>query len=1000
MYCILEGRFYMRQNKTTRVIKNVLILSLLLLFTASTASGFALAAPDETAETPAPEETIDFRVLATGDLHGQVTAYNYETGKEDPTAGLSKIATMVTKERNAAGGRSNTLLVDAGDVLYNYYANYLYENYPDEVQPIYQAMAYMRYDCITLGNHDFDYSWDYIYGQLEKSGMLKKTLVCNAVYTDTGEYPFKKSAIYTKKMTTSSGRTVEVKIGVAGATYKSFSGRRYRYGGFLDGLDVYSSIKAEAADLKARGADIVVAVIHGGVGLLSGANTETQAGARLAKLTDVDAVVCSHSHETFPSTDGTFKNISGVDEATGTYLGTPMVETGSYAQGLGVIEFTLAVDEEDDISIYSAKSAVRPVKSSTKEKQAIVDYAEPYRKEIQKNLDKTKYEIADGLTYTNADCVVEDSDLYQLMNDAKLHYASSYIADYTPEYSDYPIIAATINCLDDKSDSIRLSGSLKESDISSLLALSSGERSSGYIHIYKLSGENLIEWLEYNASIYATAGTALPDTLSSYAEENPEVSSLLRAENLENWKTFFTFDGISYDIDLSVQPRYNSSATLLRYTRRIKNLTYQGKEVTPDMTFIVTMDSVNKRYKFMPTDDNSIFASGKHPFANSHDVLMDYIKELSYYGALRVKADNNWHLVVPDGYQFVVAVPKEHDSYVKAQSWYKKRIKRGSDYYYYLGEVKKNTQDIHAVASPDITQATSRKIPVKVYASTAPGEKITEILYLTGTVRSTTNSRWDSSGREVNNNIFNIGKNGKFSIRVTDSLGRMVITHISIDNYDSNILEMPKVNIMTNRIEYVNGTALPGSVINVALPNGTVTTAKTGDDGNFSVLVPMPRSFDLYTVWASKGGKNSLPVETTVKRTGANQPKADPLYPLETIITGTTDLYTTLSARIGSTVYVGYGETDAYKNSSVYHSSHKIIETEISIDKRGNFYIMLPQEAQLGEKWMLYATDRNGNASRIVYLYVGADDLQAPSLTDVGSEIGQELPNTEENTEP
>ena len=35
----------------------------------------------------------------------------------------------------------------------------------------------MRYDCITLGNHDFDYSWDYIYGQLEKSGMLKKTLV-------------------------------------------------------------------------------------------------------------------------------------------------------------------------------------------------------------------------------------------------------------------------------------------------------------------------------------------------------------------------------------------------------------------------------------------------------------------------------------------------------------------------------------------------------------------------------------------------------------------------------------------------------------------------------------------------------------------------------------------------------------------------------------------------------------------------------------------------------
>mgnify|MGYP006990170853 CR=1 FL=1 len=55
--------------------------------------------------------------------------------------------------------------------------------------------------------------------------------MCNAVYTDTGEYPFKKSAIYTKKMTTSSGRTVEVKIGVAGATYKSrFHHRRSEVG--------------------------------------------------------------------------------------------------------------------------------------------------------------------------------------------------------------------------------------------------------------------------------------------------------------------------------------------------------------------------------------------------------------------------------------------------------------------------------------------------------------------------------------------------------------------------------------------------------------------------------------------------------------------------------------------------------------------------------------------------------------------------------------------------
>ncbi len=975
----------MTRKKTTRYIKTLLIALLLLFLTASATASAILASadtgsPETTPEEP-PAETIDFRVLATGDLHGQVTAFNYETGEEDKTSGLSKIATLVARERNAAGGRANTLLVDAGDTLYNYYANFIYENYPDEIQPIYQAISYMNYDCITLGNHDFDYPWEYIYGQIKSAGLLKKTLVSNAVYTESGEYPFPKSAIYTKKMTTSTGRTISVKVGVVGATLQSLSSRRYRYSGFIDGLDVYTSVRTEAKALKEQGADIVVAVIHGGVGLLSGANTSIQAGSRLARVSEIDAVVCSHSHEIFPSPDNTFKNIAGVDETTGTYYGKPMVETGSYAQGLGVIEFTLAVDENDTVSVYNATSAIRPVTASVKERAAIVEFAEPYKQEILEKLDRTEYAIADDLVYTNADCAVQDSSLYQLMNDAKLHFASSYIAEYTPQYSDYPIIAATINCLDDRSETIDLSGTLKETDISRLLALSSSQRSSGYIHLHTLSATNLIEWLEYNASIYATVGTALPENLSDCAEKYPEASPLLRTANTAEWKSFFTFDGISYDIDLSVEPRYNSSGTLLRYTRRIKNLTYQGKPVTSDMTFVVTMDSVFKRYKFMPTDDNSLYREAKNPFVNSHDVLMDYIRELANYGKLRVTADNNWRFIVPEGYQFVVAVPKAYDSYIKEQDWYVKRVKRESDYYYYLCNIPVSTQDVHAVLSPDITQDTSRKIPVRVYASTAPDASITEILYLTGTVRNIKNTRWETSGKLVSDNTFTVGKNGKYSVRVTDSLGRMVITHITIGNFGSDLLEMPKVNVLTNRIEAASGTAIPDSTIHVALPDGTIMSGKAAEDGTFSVPIPLPRSYDFYTVWATKGSKISLPLEMTVKKTGANQPSANPLYVSDTVITGKTDLYTTISVRLGSTVYVGYGEQDAYKNSSVYKKTHKLVETEILIDGRGNFRITLPHEAQLGESWMIYATDRNGNASRIVYVDVVEEEAAAENLS-------------------
>ena len=961
----------MKQKYSFTVTKCFFLFALLLLvansFVASQANPvFAAGDSDET--EPVFEETIEFRLLSTSDLHGQVTSFNYETGETDPKVGLSKLYTLIRKERSAVG-KSNTFLVDAGDSLYSYSTNYIYDNYPEDIQPIFEAMDMMGYNCITPGNHDFDYPWDYLYNQLDGSGMLSRTLVSNAVYTESGEFPFKTSAIYTRKMKTSSGRTVSVKIGVVGATYANFSSRRFRYSGFMDGLDIYSTVKAESEQLKADGADIVIALIHGGVGLLSGANTTVQAGAKLAKLPTVDAVVCAHSHETFPSTDGTFSNITNVDEEKGTVYGTPVVQAGSHAGALGVITFSLGVDTNDNISIIDASSQVKKVTASTKENADLVDLFSDYQKQMTAAIDSTEYEIAKGITYTNADCFIQDSALYQLMNNAKLHYASNYIARYAPEYSSYPMVAVTVNRLDNKEQTIELSGSFSEKDVSALLAEASSERSSGYIHIYKLSGANLLEWLEFNASIYGTAGkTVLPELLSDFAAKNPDVSSLMREENLKQWNEFYAFDGISYDIDLSVEPRYNAKGKVANYTHRIKNLTWQGKPVTPDMTFIITMDSVEKRYIFMPTDSDTIFT--KWLYETSHNVLMDYIRELATFGTIATKADNNWHFIVPDGYRFIAAIPKVNHDYITAQDWHTKKVKNGSVYYYYLGEMKNKEQEPSVVAAPDITIPTSRSIPVKIYTDTAPGASIKEILVVRGNVRSVTNERWEDEGVKVEDNIFYTSKNGKYSVRVTDSRGRTAVTWFVVDNYASKALEIPIISTITNRIEFVKGTAIPGSTIHVALPDGTIETGSTENDGTFSITVPLPRSYDLYTIWATLGKRTSHPVETTVKKTGANIPAADPLEAGSMLVSGTTDPYVTLSLRIGSTIYVGYGEADYYKNSSLYKSSHVLVETFITIEDDGTFLIELPVETVSGETWLLYATYRNGNASRALYLNV------------------------------
>ncbi len=941
-------------------------LAVLLLLTGLTTLSAAEAVPAaEKKETEA--ETIDFRILATGDLHGQVTAWNYETGKRDTTMGLSKIYTLVKKERKEVG-KSNTLLVDAGDCLYNYSTNYMYENYPEELQPIYYAMSLMHYDAITLGNHDFDYPWDYLYSQLETSGLLSKTFACNAFYTESGEAPFRTSGIYTRKAKTSTGRTVQLKIGVIGATKSSFSTRRYRYGGFLDGLDICESVEKEAKLLKKQGADFVVAFIHGGLGILGGSDPVVQAGARVARLKNVDAVICSHSHESFPSANGTYSAYANVDEARGLIYDTPVVETGSHANALGVISLKLEVEKDGDINIIDSSAALRPVTEDTKEDSTLVDVYSAFHDELLASHDTTEYPIAEGLTYTNADAIVEDSDLYQLMNEAKLRYAASYVADYATEYSDYPIIAATANYLDSKEQTIELSESLTETDVAALLNESCSERSSGYIHIYTLSGANLLEWLEYSASIYGTIGTPLPGLLDSYAAKNPTVSSLTRSNALTDWSSFFVFDGISYDIDISVAPRYNTNGNLINYTRRIKNPTVQGQPLTEDMQVLIVMDSLDVRYKFMPTDDNSILAT--RLWTTSKEILFDYIKDQTSMGPLNITADYNWQLVVPDDYRFVIAVPKAHHAYITERDWSKKRIKKTSTLYYYQGRIVKHAPSPSVVLAPGIMAETSRPVPIQILVNPVPGTTITEVLYLGGNISSPSDPLWEDQGMQAQDFLIRVRRNGPYSVRVTDSAGNSTVARINITNYNRDALELPRISTLTNRISYVKGTTLPFTTVHIALPDGQIVQGRSDATGVFQIDIPLPRSYELYSVWTTRGVNTSGVVELSVMKTGANRPTAEPLYAGANVITGTADPYVTLSVRIGSTVYVAHGEKKAYKASSVYKKSHKIVETTITWQENGQFTIELPTEAAAGTIYYLYATDRNGNASRIVNLPV------------------------------
>jgi 2',3'-cyclic-nucleotide 2'-phosphodiesterase (5'-nucleotidase family) len=115
---------------TKRKLKFTLLTAIIIL--GYYAAGILTAKAEDTG-------TATLQIIATGDLHSQVTAYDYETGQETPESGLSKLATLI-QEKESEAGANNTLLVDAGDFLYDYISNYFYDNYRDFMQPVMRAV--------------------------------------------------------------------------------------------------------------------------------------------------------------------------------------------------------------------------------------------------------------------------------------------------------------------------------------------------------------------------------------------------------------------------------------------------------------------------------------------------------------------------------------------------------------------------------------------------------------------------------------------------------------------------------------------------------------------------------------------------------------------------------------------------------------------------------------------------------------------------------------------
>ncbi|WP_306133027.1 5'-nucleotidase C-terminal domain-containing protein [Roseivivax marinus] len=339
---------------------------------------------DADATRPAPKETIESEalvsVLATTDLHMHLYPHDYATDRPDPRRGLAALARHVAVHRART---PNGILVDNGDVIQgtamgDWAAGRLAADH-DAAHPAITAMNLLGYDAATVGNHEFDYGL----------GMLRRchgaagfpvVLANLRPAGDAAEALFPPWTILRREIRDLAGRWRRLRIGVVGfAPVETLTWDRARLGGALRAEPMADCARRMVPELRAAGADIVIALCHAGIDDDSeGESRDADAGALdVARVPGVDAVVAGHSHTLHAAPSPVMVPGAGRGAWNGESAGArlsagpraaavpepglaPIVSPGSRGTHLGRIDLRLRCRDDGRCSVLRGSASLVP----------------------------------------------------------------------------------------------------------------------------------------------------------------------------------------------------------------------------------------------------------------------------------------------------------------------------------------------------------------------------------------------------------------------------------------------------------------------------------------------------------------------------------------------------------------------------------------------------------------------------------------------------------------
>lgn len=911
-------------------------------------------------------ETAKLRVISTTDLHNQVSEEDYDVGAKNTSNSLAKLSTMIQAAR-AEVNNGTSLTVDVGDSVYGYGAEVLMGNVEapsDTLQPIFEAMSKIGYDAFTLGNHEFDYGYDFIKKQIVQAGLYEQCLVANVKEYSTGNYPWKRTMMITKNVTTTKGNVANVNIGIIGVTKEELS-TYYEYDGLLEGESMLKTVREQAAALKSYGANVVIVLAHCGMGSKNSGDSAEDAGYAMSKLDNVDCVMLGHQHKNYPSDDvgsQAFYELPNTSESTGLTNGKPVVMVADHAAGIGIADLTLKFSN-GAVSIVHAGAEVRKCSELVRDDQNIVAVANKTNDIIKNTYNEVIANVATNAAINGYFGVLDDNYALQLNNEAKIRFGMNYInSNIGSAYANYHIIASTGFYLDGsegKDDYMDIKDTFTMKDI-----LNTQEYEHNNNYVYWISGEQLRRWMEWSASIFAQQNEKISSNgvLKQLAQEN-NTTTLVAEKWLKRWGPYQIFDGIEYEIDASSPARYNVNGQIINpNASRIRNLTYNGQAIGNDTRFLLVTNYVSKNKAVLAELYDQRLTSKADRTAL---YLKEYVKGLGSFGPITNQADHNWSVGFGSETSRVFRSSVLSEIYAKIEPWYGETLKKTQNYAYYKVDTTKTTpiDDTSGpllVLAPNTTEQTSRNVTIYIQASDKTG--VARLVSMAGQCEKD-NTAWETANA-VTGNSFTVSSNGTYSVCAYDGRGNATVKHITISNINPNALEKPTVEKFTNKKTEVTGDTLAGLTVHVAAAGKNYTTT-ANSKGEYTCKIDRQRAGNTISVHVTDPqGRSSEKIFTKVLRRGPNAPTLNKVTNKTSKITGNiNDTNTTMIIYVGDIAYVPQNNGEALYKASTCYDKKKKIRTATKYSVSNGKYTMVVPTVAAKKKVTAFAVDMRGRVS-------------------------------------